>query len=99
MKTLRRFLMGLITQAADNHARTAVALQCGAVGSTGVQNAACSLANGRTSAIFAIPPGQRLVIAPGDTVHSGPVLRRYMRVRGGGDVVTQWMQPILRFVD
>jgi hypothetical protein len=40
-----------------------------------------------------------LVIAPGDTVHSGSVLRRYMRVRGGGDVVTQWLQPILRFVD
>lgn len=53
----------VITQAADNHARTAVALQCLAIGDLGYQNANCVLGTGLPGAgAFQVPAGQRLVI-------------------------------------
>jgi hypothetical protein len=52
----------VITQAADNPARTAVALQCLAIGTTGNEQTGCALTTGQTSTPFEIPAGQRLVI-------------------------------------
>ena len=52
----------VITQAADNHARTAVALQCLAIGNTGNEQTGCALTTGQTSTPFEVPAGQRLVI-------------------------------------
>lgn len=53
----------VITQAGDNRARTAVALQCIADGAVGFQQADCSLGTAKAGAgAFQVPAGQRLVI-------------------------------------
>jgi hypothetical protein len=53
----------VITQAGDNHARTAIALQCVVFGDLGEFNAGCGLGTGLPGAgAFQVPAGQRLVI-------------------------------------
>ncbi len=52
----------VITQSADNHARTAVALQCLSIGEVGNEETGCALITGQNSTPFQVPPGQRLVI-------------------------------------